>query len=133
MYLAWTGISVEYTVRRTPDRHFVSTLRGAMGGVPVSTVEDVERHFHALIRERAGDLLTQQNVELRSLSGPRPNKRKPAWFPIPGMYGGFNYWWVGRGRSAKLVAESWCRVVAGSGQRHEITSEGASLIEEGFV
>ena len=34
---------------------------------------------------------------------------------------------------AKLVAESWCRVVGGSGQRHEITPAGSRLVEEGFV
>jgi hypothetical protein len=102
-------------------------------GVPESTIGAVERHFHTLIRERAGDLLAQQNLELPSLSGPRPSKRKPAWFPVPGMYGGFNYWWEGQGRGAKLMAESWCRVVAGSGQRHEVTIDGTRLLEEGFV
>lgn len=34
---------------------------------------------------------------------------------------------------AKLVSESWCRVVGGSGQRHELTSEGSRLLEEGLV
>jgi len=55
------------------------------------------------------------------------------WFPVPGMYGGFSYRLVSIGVDAKLVSESWCRVVDGSGQRHEITSEGGRLVEEGFV
>jgi hypothetical protein len=49
------------------------------------------------------------------------------------MYGGFAYWLEGRGTKRKLVTMSWCRIVAGSGQRHEITPEGAVLVEEGFV
>lgn len=35
--------------------------------------------------------------------------------------------------SSKRISESWCRVVGGSGQRHEITSEGGRLVEEAFV
>ena len=52
---------------------------------------------------------------------------------MPGMYGGFSYRWEGMGKRARLVVESWCRVVEGSGQRHEITAEGSRLVEEGFV
>jgi hypothetical protein len=55
------------------------------------------------------------------------------WFPVPGMYGGFSYRLESVGVEAKLVSESWCRVVGGSGQRHEITSAGSQLVEEGFV
>lgn len=49
------------------------------------------------------------------------------------MYGGFSYWLEGEGEQAKLITESWCRVVGGSGQRHEITAAGSRLLEEGFV
>ncbi len=48
---------------------------------------------------------------------------KQMWFPVPGMYGGFSYRLESAGVEAKLVSESWCRVVGGSGQRHEITRE----------
>jgi hypothetical protein len=54
---------------------------------------------------------------------------------VPGMYGGFSYRLEVAGVEAKLVSESWSRVVDGSGQRHEITSAGSQLVEveEGFV
>ena len=55
------------------------------------------------------------------------------WFAVPGMYGGFSYLLESPGVQAKIVIESWCRVSGGSGQRHEITSEGSRLVEEGFV
>ena len=55
------------------------------------------------------------------------------WFPVPGMSGGFSYWLDGEGKNAKLIVKSWCRVVDGSGQHHEITSKKSILVDEGFV
>jgi hypothetical protein len=51
------------------------------------------------------------------------------WFPVPGMYGGFDI----RLRKGYLDVKSWCRIVGGSGQAHLITHEGATLVDEGFV
>ncbi|WP_240955137.1 ankyrin repeat domain-containing protein [Rhodococcus sp. 105337] len=51
------------------------------------------------------------------------------WFPIPGMYGGFSI----RLMRSYLFVESWCRVAGGSGQAHVVTTEGFTLVEEGFV
>jgi hypothetical protein len=49
------------------------------------------------------------------------------------MYGGFNFWLERDGRDPLLVSESWCRVVEGSGERHEVTCAGVRLVEAGFV
>jgi hypothetical protein len=49
------------------------------------------------------------------------------------MYGGFSLRLKSGGVQAKLVSESWCRVCGGSGQRHEISSQGSRLVAEGFV
>ena len=51
------------------------------------------------------------------------------WFPVPGMYGGFDITL----RQDFLDVKSWCRVVGGSGQAHVITTAGAILVDEGFV
>jgi hypothetical protein len=54
------------------------------------------------------------------------------WFyPVPEMYGGFRLRWLAGGKEAKLESVSFCRVVSGSGQRHEITAEGSVLVESG--
>jgi hypothetical protein len=53
--------------------------------------------------------------------------------PGAGHVRGFRYRLEAAGVEAKLVSESWCKVVEGSGQRHEITSAGSRLVEEGFV
>ncbi len=51
------------------------------------------------------------------------------WFPVPGMYGGFDITLV----QDYLDVKSWSRVVGGSGQAHVVTKEGAILTDEGFV
>ncbi|MDP7734252.1 ankyrin repeat domain-containing protein [Mycobacterium paragordonae] len=51
------------------------------------------------------------------------------WFPVPGMYGGFDITLV----QNHLDVKSWCRVVSSSGQAHVVTSQGAILVDEGFV
>jgi hypothetical protein len=51
------------------------------------------------------------------------------WFPVPGMYGGFDI----KLRQGYLDVKSWCRIAGGSGQAHLITHEGALLVDEGFV
>ncbi|GDX83357.1 hypothetical protein LBMAG42_51680 [Deltaproteobacteria bacterium] len=55
------------------------------------------------------------------------------WFPVPGMYGGFSFRLDLGADVPKLVSESWCRVVGGSGERHEVTVDGARLVDRGFV
>ena len=55
------------------------------------------------------------------------------WIGIPGMAGGFLYELIADGVEARLSTSSWSRMADGSGQRHEITSAGSKLVEEGFV
>lgn len=92
----------------------------------------LESGFHALIRERADDLITE-DLLLPSLTDIADARDHPAWFPVPGMYGGFRYRLVGEGAGSMLVVESWCRIVEGSGERHEVTADGYRLVEQGFV
>jgi hypothetical protein len=104
-----------------------------MRQVPEATLRAIQQHFHEVIRGRAAELIDEQGLELPDLSPLLSTDESEAWFPIPGMYGGFRYWLEGEGETAKLITESWCRVVGGSGQRHEITAQGSRLVEEGFV
>ena len=55
------------------------------------------------------------------------------WMPVPGMAGGFHYWLARGSPDPLVVAESWCRVVDGSGERHEITPTSMRLVASGFV
>ncbi len=97
---------------------------------------EIQKHFHTLIRKRAASIESISELklpELKPLLTETTWEKKKAWFPVPGMYGGFSYWMEGEGLDAKLITESWCRVVGGSGQRHEITRRGAVLVDEGSV
>ena len=49
------------------------------------------------------------------------------------MGGGFTYWWNPRTKAPKLMVESWCRFVEGSGMRHAVTADAIKLVAEGFV
>lgn len=106
-----------------------------MKPIPAEILSALERHFHKVIRERAGDLLR----ELPELQLPRidattsRSEKQPTWFPVPGMCGGFAYWLDCSGEQPKLISNSWCRVVVGSGQCHEIDVQGSKLVAEGFV
>jgi hypothetical protein len=101
--------------------------------VPAGVLLKMQQHFHAVIRGRIEKPLRGQELRLPELEPLLELDRPHMWFPVPGMYGGFSFRLESAGVDAKLVSESWCRVVGGSGQRHEITSEGSRLVEEGFV
>lgn len=107
---------------------------------PVSpgALREIEGHFHALICERAAsfglDLTDVALPELTPLltSFDQASTRR-IWFAVPGMYGGFHYGLTVRGKRPMLLVDSWSRIVGGSGQRHEIGTDGARLVDSGFV
>ena len=101
--------------------------------MPDNTIEAIQNHFHALIRKRSGSIENIMGLPLPDLKSFLASGEKERWFRVPGMYGGFNYHFENEGGDAKLITESWCRVIGGSGQRHEITSKGTKMIAEGFV
>ena len=107
-----------------------------MRPIPLPTLLTIQGHFHNLIQQRAAGLPELQKDELPNLAAlvSASDTDKPkGWFSVSGMHGGFSYWFEGDGETAKLVVESWSRVIEGSGQRHEITSHDAKLVDEGFA
>lgn len=104
--------------------------------IPSVTLGAIQDHFHELIRKRAEEFRAQRQVTLPLLAPALWEEReKPlrGWFPVSGMYGGFSYRGEGSGADATLIVESWSRVVGGSGQRHEISAAGVTLLAKGFV
>lgn len=97
--------------------------------LPDDALAAMQAHLHALVMERAGELVTGEALRLPELSVLLELERPQLWFPVPGMYGGFNLCLDGE----TLIVESWSRVVDGSGQRHQIIAEGCTLVAEGFV
>jgi hypothetical protein len=101
--------------------------------VPLGILLKIQAHFHGVIQGRAEKQLKEFGLRLPELEPLLELVRGPIWFEVPGMYGGFAYDLVAEGVDAKLDSKSWCRVIQGSGERHEITSIGSKLVEEGFV
>ena len=122
----------------SPD--FVEGLRGLLPGPaaaspappPASPLEQIQGHFHTLIRARAGDRLGDRAASLPVLTRDGPSEKDPGWFPVDGMGGGFKYWWDATAQGPRLISESSSRTAPGSGQLHEITPNGANLLGEGF-
>ncbi|MEP7124480.1 MAG: ankyrin repeat domain-containing protein [Byssovorax sp.] len=101
--------------------------------VPVAELLAIQEHFHRLIQRRVEREVNKNALRLPELTPLLEIETPKMWFPVPGMYGGFSYELSPEIPPARLVVESWSRVVGGSGQRHEITAEGTLLVAEGFV
>jgi len=101
--------------------------------VRLEKLAEVQRHFHAVIRQRAASLIEEHQLRLPELEPLLELEEPKMWFPVPGMSGGFSYALRTRGAEITLTTESSCRVVGGSGQRHKITSGGWRLVEAGFA
>jgi len=145
---AWHGAPAE-VVRELVQRGAWRTLRAADGRdaaeiarqrghvelVPELQAEPAEGdlpfpvldgHLMGLIEARVRPALT---VRLRYPQTAVVHEAGRVWYPVPGMYGGFLLKAIPEG----VEAESWVRVVGGSGQRHVISRNGCQLVEEGFV
>lgn len=88
----------------------------------------MESGLHKVILGRADNLVTRNGQKMPQVAF--LYEFGNFWYPVPGMYGGFN---VSKHKDG-IQAESWCRVAGGSGQRHVIDREGnVELVDEGFV
>ncbi len=119
---------------RRGHRHLVGILEPVLKRrVPMGVLLKIQSHFHQVILGRAAEQLRGARLRLPELEPLLELEPQSIWFAVPGMYGGFSYQLRSDGVEAVLVSESWCRVVGGSGQRHEVTSAGSRLVAEGFV
>ena len=100
--------------------------------VPPEMLSQIQKNFHALILERAARLVRENGLRLPELEPLLEFPSNKFSFRVPGMYGGFQYWFANDGNKAKLIAMSSCRVAGGSEKLHEITAQGYTLVEEGF-
>ena len=120
--------------KRKKHQHLIQLLEPVYKiPVPLDILQKIQQHFHVTILSRAEHLIKKSSIRLPELGPLLEIERPQMWFPIPWMYGGFKCWLDSEGNETKLISESWCRVVGGSGQRHEITSKESILVDQGFV
>jgi len=91
-------------------------------------LDKIQAHLYTAIREVAGDLIEKNEMDLPQLSVLLELENPHIWFPIPGMYGGFNI----NLENDYIIAQSFCRVVGGSGETRKITPEGITIIDSGW-
>jgi hypothetical protein len=120
--------------RRKGHGHLLSILEPVFKrDVPRDVLRKLQENLHAVIRKRAAGLVREHALRLPELEPLLELDEPRMWFPVPEMFGGFDYRLERAGVEPLLVAKSFCRVVGGSGQLHEITASGSRLVEEGFV
>lgn len=91
-------------------------------------IQKMEAGLHKAILGRAENLITKNGQALPQLAF--LYEFGSFWYPVPGMYGGFNVEQTDDG----IETSSWCRVVGGSGMLHAIDKEGNVVLkDEGFV
>ena len=99
-----------------------------------SQIERIEIYFHAVMLGRAARQIKENRLRLPQLSPLLEYRDCTCWCTVRGMAGGFHYWFeYGKDKEPKLVSESWCRVVQGSGERHEVTADSIKMTARGFV
>jgi hypothetical protein len=99
---------------------------------PADALDRLQSHLRRLIDERAGYLVREHRVRIPQLAVLLESREPQIWCPIPQMYGGFRLRLKRAGLDPLLESSSSCRIVCGSGQRHEITVDGIALVESGY-
>jgi hypothetical protein len=101
--------------------------------LPPATIRALDRHLTGVVDGRIRSVFDDGRDPQQVLRYPPvgilhevPGQR--LWFPVPGMYGGFEITLV----KDFLEVTSWCWNVGRSGQHHLITSAGVMLVAEGF-
>lgn len=98
--------------------------------VDLDELRAIQKHFHALILERAGELVQAHALRLPELEPLLELFRPRMWFPVPGMFGGgFRYELDTAGPEVKLVCASWSSASGASQERHEISARGVLDVE----
>jgi hypothetical protein len=91
----------------------------------------IHAYFTALVAERAAHFQARMPPDgVPPLTEDLLGRTEPEWLPVPGMYGGFAYHLVKEGDTYRLRTDSWCRIMEGSGQAHEITVDGTRYLGE---
>jgi hypothetical protein len=140
-----TDAAKEFSPDASDGVHFASIIELLAQRTPSSIQSSdgdllaIQTNFHELISyrcrnaERCLSWLDEHEDELPEITNELLNAKEPEWFPIPGMYGGFSYGLFDRDGKAILITDSWIRIVGGSGEQHEITSDKVELTARGFV
>lgn len=124
------GETAEEIARRRGHDRVAAAVAWSAPSFPDTRLADMETYLSALITVRARQL--KKDFRMPQLGPLEEHPDAQFWCPIAGMYGGFAYRWLDPEDRSVLEVSSWSRVVGGSGHRHHITENGATLVEDGF-
>jgi hypothetical protein len=111
--------------------HLVDALRPPRRvEVAPGVLSAIEQRFHEVVRGRMRDFRIEDGLRLPELEILLELPDPELWFPVPGMYGGFRFRLEVQDSAVRLISDSWCRVVGGSEERHEITESGVRAVSQ---
>jgi hypothetical protein len=115
--------------RRQGHDHLLAALEPPRRiDVPAGLLESLQDQFHELIRHRMTEFDIKHELRLPELEVLLELERPELWFPVPGMYGGFQFRLEPTDTGPRLLASSWSRTVSGSEEHHEITKSGVRTV-----
>ena len=83
------------------------------------SIQKMEQGLHSVINGRVDDLIKKNGQALPQLA--YLFEKGSFYYPVPGMYGGFN---VNKTKDGGISADSWIRICGGSEENHVIDKEG---------
>lgn len=123
----------------TPYENIIKSRKPSEVKFDEADLQAIQQNFYDLMYYRCRNAencikwLDSNQSELPKINNELLSKTEPEWFAIPGMYGGFSYGLIDRDGKPVLIADSWVRIVGGSGQTHEITPTEVTITAEGYV
>ena len=95
----------------------------------------LQANFHEVIHERVATLVQKHNLILPVLTVLLEDisRDKEVYFDIPGMYGGFTYWFEFDSTKTEILSvysRSSSRLVGDSEQLHKCTTKGWELVKK---
>ncbi|HEY4456820.1 MAG TPA: hypothetical protein VGN81_21085 [Pseudonocardiaceae bacterium] len=110
-------------------RHLRDILKPApKHPLPETVCTGMEEQLHLLIRGRIPKLYWESELRLPQVEPITELDETTLWFPVPGLYGGFNIELSGH----ELTVQSWNRVHGGWAQTHRVTEDTIQLVESGW-
>jgi hypothetical protein len=119
--------------KRSADDALLAALTPPPPPLPWSQLAQIDAHL--------AEVIDAKTLGWQIMDNPRETLRYPpaqiihelkgqhVWFPVPGMYGGFE---IALGEGC-FITQSSSRIAEGSGERHIITPEGAKPVRDEFA
>ncbi|KAK6538901.1 hypothetical protein TWF694_010458 [Orbilia ellipsospora] len=112
----------DIAVRSGRDRNILAALKPRpRREVDEATIKNLQKGLDAVVNGRVSDLIEENKFRIPPIEVLLELPSLHIWCPIPGFYGGFH---IKMKEDNTLELDSFCRVVGGSEETHEVYLDG---------